>query len=400
MPVLRPLLYACLCRAFGRVKVVHEGEACQASLAAGQWPFDGPTLEVHSWGETYAVCCPFCGDTRYRLYVNHRWALRDERVGSDNLWMAKCFNEDCLRNLNLLFRLRTLVLEEGRFSSGDQGADLVLPGAPRQHRGQPGRPAMLPGPITRLDRLVPDHPARAYLEGRGFDSALQYGVAYCAEPAWSYPMTLNRLILPVQLHGKLVGWQARCVGERDWSGGVPKYYTMPGMKTSQTLYNFDRAARCPFVVLTEGATDVWRFGPEAVALFGKNLSEAQFELIAGVPAWREGCVIVLLDGDAKEEGRKIKKRLARWARHAVWLGLPEGWDPGRYSTERLREVVFSGARRSGIDLTALKATSIEGPAAADAKVGLLACAPGNSPGPDTNMAVGTTTVVPPSPGTA
>ncbi len=59
-----------------------------------------------------------------------------------------------------------------------------------------------------------------------------------------------------------------------------QYYTMPGFKKTQHLYNYDQAKQFPFVSICEGVSDVWRFGSEAVALFGKNASSTQLDLIA------------------------------------------------------------------------------------------------------------------------
>ncbi len=32
-------------------------------------------------GEEYSTSCPFCGDTRGRLYVNHLWGTKDKFTG-------------------------------------------------------------------------------------------------------------------------------------------------------------------------------------------------------------------------------------------------------------------------------------------------------------------------------
>src|SRR4051794_18793914 len=81
-------------------------------------------LQVDHFGEQYRVCCPFCPDTRKRLYINHRWGLFDERTRSKNLWLAKCYNEDCLK---CSLRRRSLyndVFDD--FADGTE--DMLIPG--------------------------------------------------------------------------------------------------------------------------------------------------------------------------------------------------------------------------------------------------------------------------------
>src|SRR5262245_56150333 len=75
--VLRPLLYHELHRAFGRVRVVHAGEPCVADVVHSPASRSGRRLQIIEWGESYAVDCPYCGDARGSLYVNHFWSPFD-----------------------------------------------------------------------------------------------------------------------------------------------------------------------------------------------------------------------------------------------------------------------------------------------------------------------------------
>src|SRR5262249_5133737 len=146
-----------------------------------------------------------------------------------------------------------------------------------------------------------------------------------------------------------VGWQARYIGGEP-PGGVPKYYTMPGMAKGECLYNFDLASAHPFVVVCEGVTDAWSFGPEAVALFGKKLSGPQARLIAST--WGQGAVIILLDGDASEEALEAHDALGSSVRKKVIVQLPPEQDPGGLPRDGLRQLVFREALRQGVDLGA------------------------------------------------
>ena len=111
--------------------------------------------------------------------------------------------------------------------------------------------------------------------------------------------------------------------------------TCPGMRQSQLLYGLDQANGLGFAVLVEGPTDAWRYGPGAVAAFGKSVSPAQLELLRA----SFDDVVVLLGGDAREESRAAADRLAALVRRAVLVRLREGVDPGSLPRARLRSIV-------------------------------------------------------------
>lgn len=97
---LRPELYRRLVYVFGEVRVVNEGQEMDAEIEEDPCCPGEKRLRIDSYGESYAVSCAFCTDTRLRLYIRHRWNLYVPALRSWNIWLAKCFNEDCLANYN------------------------------------------------------------------------------------------------------------------------------------------------------------------------------------------------------------------------------------------------------------------------------------------------------------
>ena len=61
------------------------------------------------YGETYKVSCPFCSDTRQRLWINHHWGVRDEKTNDDLLHLAHCFNDDCINTREVQKELHAMV---------------------------------------------------------------------------------------------------------------------------------------------------------------------------------------------------------------------------------------------------------------------------------------------------
>ena len=312
-------------------------------------------LLVEDSGEEYVVSCPFCSDTRYRLTVNHRWGLKDPTSDSLNLWLLHCYNEDCQsikENRDDLFRM----VYGGYVGAGSLPLQRVTKGKTQT------RKMTYPGAMWLLDDMKarsPNHAAIEYLEARLMDPvylAKRFGVAFCSD---SSGVAHNRIVAPVFYEGKLVGWQARSLGEP--RGGTPKWYTSPGMKRGQVIYNFDTAKNYKTKVIVEGPPDVWGFGPQAMGIFGKSMANKQRKLLRSCT--KDGDVIVImLDPDQHADERhkthhieKLKEQLessSTFAGRVVTVYLPSGSDPGELERGYMRQLTKEAAARQGLELPA------------------------------------------------
>lgn len=347
---LNPALYRRLERLFGTVRIGGEGESLLAKPYID--PVLGvPRLAISHAGEYYEVVCPYCTDTRYRLWINHAWGQKD---GHNRFmtFLAVCYNEDCL-------------------SSEENRADLIekLTGSENwlsQVKLRPGKivpeeacEVVWPGCVKPLAKLLPDHPANRYLMLRHFDPdklSKLYDVRYCSES--QYVLARNRIIIPIWAGGKLRGWQARHIGELPWKDPAkkrdlpPKYFSAPGSHfRSKTLYNFDRARQWQTGVIVEGPADVWSFGSMAMGCFGNTLTPIQTRMFLSVFRKRTG--VLLLDPEEYESKRTRKtiEELKR-AMHGKFAAvkLPDGTDPGSLDREYLRRYVQVRAAEVGVEV--------------------------------------------------
>lgn len=335
--VLRPYLFSKLRFLFRNVKIINQGQPFNAALEFSPLAKLKKRKVPTDYGETYVVNCPYCNDTRQRLYINHRWGYFDEETETRNWWLVKCFNEeDCLATHEKRMEFATKVFNETGVSSGiirdvvTKNVVIKPPGALKS--------AILPGKVTPLKELVKQHPAVIYLESRGYDVeelADRYDISYCYDSLREYPLALNRLIIPVRHNDVLVGWQARLIGDPP-RRSVPKYYTMPGFRKSETLYNLDAAKQNNYAVLVEGPADVWRFGCEAVAALGCNVTKRQLDLLAN----HFSTVVVLLDGDAEKAATDNFNKLRTRIKNTFKVILPNQQDPGDYDRASLREAIY------------------------------------------------------------
>lgn len=347
MAILNNALYSALTESFGDVTVACEGEPC-----AGRYCYDDASrvvFDMQVGGEYYRVNCPFCNDTRKRLWVHHRWGAGTlERPDDKFWWAAICYNENCLSIPANRHALSSRVLRSvGRELHARDTVE-----CPTQFV-RPTGDVEDPGVCVPLTQLPMDHPANMYVLSRGFTAEYlvnNYGVSYCTQAKPEYSPATGRLIFPIFAGGIKVGWQGRYVGDLNWKNtGIAKYYTMPHFHKRQYLYGMDAAKALPFVVITEGVTDVCAIGAGAVALLGKSMSAAQAVIVA--THWNK--IVILLDEDAYIESEALYSRLRNTA-DVIRVQLPPGADPAQMAhldPEYLWDLIYGTAVHAGVALT-------------------------------------------------
>jgi hypothetical protein len=326
-----PTLFRQLQALFGTVRIANEGAPFQTKALSQ--PDGTKKIRKISGGEEYHVCCPFCGDKRYRLYVNHAWGL-DAQYKLPTSQLVICHNEHCedneIEGEPFKKNPKEYIRAHLKPYLSDIKMGLVrLKTATVDEENAYSTPLEFPKEewCTRLDWLPSSHPAAKYLAGRRFNPVLlarDWGVVY----ANKYPVTRDgkeygwlagRLFIPTT-----GGWQARDVT----GGDKVKYFSCPGWKKSRTVYNIERARNHKLAVLCEGVTDVWRVGMPGICIFGKLASKWQLEQISA----NFTAVAVLLHEDAFEvvkpgkvpDGRATVLALRRTIPTVFTVRMPDG----------------------------------------------------------------------------
>lgn len=350
---LCPELYRLLQIAFGEVKITHEGEEMNFTKQL-YFDKDGEQrigLNVIDRGETYRICCPFCSDQnskKFRCWINYKWGREDLVTGTRNLNLVHCFNENCFAERENRYQLYRIVFQDGRW----KGMKLELNSGIIKSKRQP----LLPGPVLTLDRLQDDHYSKIYLRNRGYDPnglGKHLGVGYCAEAVEEFHYASNRIVIPMLMDNKLIGWQARYIGDPDWRKfRVLKYYTMPDMDRAHFLYNYDNARISPYVILTEGVTDVWSVGKPCVATLGKTISRGQKDKI--IQTWGKGLVMIYLDPDAEADALALYDDLKPHVNSVLIVKSSDGFDPGANTPDKCWNDILASCKSSGVDLPSFK----------------------------------------------
>lgn len=298
--------------------------------------------QVNDGGEYYRINCPYCRETRKRLWVSHIFGTPDAN-GRMMRFLACCYNENCLSQYENFqdFCNRTLGLQN--VNVRDRQAFEIRETWPTDDASTQ---AVMPEeviPLTQLMAAMPNHEAVRYMcDERGYSYAelQKYEVSYCIRST-RFPAAAGRIIFPIRFQSQFVGWQGRCIGQAT-SGG--KYYTMPGMRKSHLLYNYDNAKTKPFVVVVEGVTDCHVLGDYGVAIFGKTLSALQRNIL--MATWPGRPIILLLDPDAREQTQAALEAIYHERGIAIPVILPEGFDCGSFHAPADRAALWEFIRRS------------------------------------------------------
>lgn len=336
---LNPDLYRRLQRVFGAVRISNPGVTAHVMPYRSAFGDGSVTVNVDKGGEYYLVCCPFCGDRRYRLEISY---LYNATVAGQVLrFAAHCFNENCLATAENRRRLFDTL-----YGFANRGTRATLPTVhvpvTTSEASAASRVVRPPGVVWALRDLPADHEAVDYLFlQRDFDPEYlseRFGVGYVvnATAPECYPAALA-IYIPVMQQGRLIGWQTR--KPTDKSSGYGKYFNSPGWSKASCLYNQDRAANCPVVVLVEGALDVWRVGSAGTATFGKTVSTVQARLLQQVV--RNRPLAIAYDDVAAVN--QAYERLSGLTRFPVYM--PDGMDPADHSQDAFWRLLYAAAQQ-------------------------------------------------------
>ena len=321
--VLNPYLFSALERVFGyRPRITNEGDPFTYE------PISTPRgYKMKAYGEQYAVCCPDCGDTKFRLYFHHRFGTSIADARFPGALIDLCFCQHEQRKKPKWYSILGEALSDPRVAL--ELAELAR-NAPQVVGDIEQVPSM--GEVTPLRELPRDHQANAYLIKRGYEPTY-LSDTYGACLINSHPdekihrMASGRIGFPFLINGELKCWQARL--SYDLAKGEkypPKWYFPP--KTKKVAWGYDVAKQFKGVIICEGILSAVNFGPAAIAIGGKTLVYAVRKAI--LETWDS--VFVALDPDAginhAKDEKDFQKRLIEELKREGKTVAGAQWAPG------------------------------------------------------------------------
>lgn len=191
-------------------------------------------------------------------------------------------------------------------------------------------------PYTRYYELEDILP---YFNRFSVSSFKNFNAAFCSLFPTENSMLKKKLVIPIIQNNLCLG-----VALRDTTGsfGAKWMYQPNGLKTSNILYNLDKARRmveeegCEEIILVEGIFDVWAYYEIRVrnvcAIFGSSLSSEQMKALLRLN------VKITFSFDADEAGRRCAEDAARRLKNkadTANITLPCGKDPADCTEEEL-----------------------------------------------------------------
>jgi len=227
--------------------------------------------------------------------------------------------------------------DEGRKKSRMEALrDYFTPHAPV--KDEPFATAELPDDYISIDDY-PTSEAVAYLESRGisFDLAMQRGIGFGATK------NRGRVVFPVFDPAKktqCVYWVARSyTNVEHWSECdcylcKYKYTNAPDVKRRYFIYGLEFCDDSGTICVTEGTISALNSGDNAVATFGKYVTDEQLDILSD----RADRIQVALDPDAYTKSVDLMRRLLGRGLYVEWVVLPQKKDPADIGEDRMMDL--------------------------------------------------------------
>src|SRR4030065_266632 len=192
-----------------------------------------------------------------------------------------------------------------------------------------------PVPYPPYSKLITEPLSYMNLRGIVMQDVYQYGLFYCDGGRYR-----NRIIFPVWEKGNLIFYQGRAMWD-SFDTDFVKTLSCKGSDAGRCLFNLEKAATFPNVVITEGPIDAIHVGLNAVCTWGKHITDNQINLLysSGVSS-----VTLLWDGPSKNEPLGAIPEMLRAVPRLSGIFdvkvvlLPEG-DPGMYDRNYLQNLI-------------------------------------------------------------
>lgn len=283
--MINPHLYSALCVVFGQRNVipVKQGQRGDFRFGMRTRVRNGQSENYRTIvkadnnntfvGEEFRVPCPFCHDHIPRLYINHLWGTKDKLTNSRYLWMANCWNENCMSDFENRKRLYEMVRDHAQLDAPlNQGRS-----APRD------RVADWPGDMWSFSDLVrrdPKHPAAQLAFARFWDVeelTRLFDVRVLISPRYWREQLRDRIVVPVYSGDKVMKtWTARRTHEEQ----AAKWLHCPYVGTGNAIYGLASARRHKVPAVVEGPADCWPHKGRNAGVFGKVVQNIKAKRIA------------------------------------------------------------------------------------------------------------------------
>lgn len=297
--MLNKALYQKLKQVFGEVEVLDENQPPKLHVQFDKWSFN--RSEQGSYGETYRVNCPICGDQKGHCYISalsYTCPIIDGKKLQVAPLIVHCFRRNCFRDPQAVSELSAVLKSELPLELTCEQTEETLFGEPLQED-------LRSTDMETLLKWQPDyHPLENDAPAEVLDYVAQRGIRECDIKelqigwgrCWNFKKSSfigndNWLQFPIIDQAGLRGFQSRQL--KDTSN--MKYFFDARTPKKMCLYNRARAVKFPIVAIAEGIFDALHIGRCGMAFFGFEPSKPQEKLLM-----QDGYKMVLYVPDQKK----------------------------------------------------------------------------------------------------
>lgn len=278
-------------------------------------------------GNEIHVCCPLCGDTRYRMYIN---------TVSGLVYCHNCQYKGNIVRLVADVEHIPVFMARQKIQSA---AESPVEGSLSEYLLTKHIYAT-PYTITKRSVKLPEefkllhnssscvaNQAKRYLYKRGITAQQieSHGMGYCTSGEYD-----QRVIIPIVQEDQMKFWVARRFNTTVYPKEKSPHSEFYQWKKSEVIFNLDTAVKTyNSLVICEGIFDALSWGNIGVALLGKTLYEPQLVSLLQYRDLITDGVYVCLDADATESTIKLATELSQYFETYV-ITIPEEFDDPNY----------------------------------------------------------------------
>lgn len=268
------------------------------------------------------LSCIYCDDHMNHLGIN----LENN---SFKCWI--CHEEGDVITLIKDLEGVSFIVAKNRLDDYQRGEKLKLEKPQRTRRTK----GILPEGYMEIEKGDEPEVVKRYIERRRFDLSIcqDYDLGFI-EHSEMYNL---RLIVPIYLDNDLVSYQAIDVTGK---ASIP-YLDCPEdvatVYNKHLVYGIDDQDEGQ-IIIVEGVTDKWRIGKHGRALFGKNYTKEQLNLIKRKTS-KDVKVKVLFDPDASQDGWTFANELGLFFPRVLFIDLGGTSDPADLNDNQIWEIV-------------------------------------------------------------
>ena len=294
--------------------------------------YTGDRKEIH-------ICCPVCGETRFRLYIN---------LESGALYCHNCQFKGTI--VNLVQTIEKIPYDQAQKEFQQIKRDIPIANKLSETLTQKflipefkydKRSISLPDEYQPLQDSINLTAQRAlkYLRFRSItdDQILKHQMGICSSGEY-----INRVIIPIFLEEKLKFWVARAIDRsarlKEKSPATEEYQ----FSKSEVIFNLDGAIKkYHSIVISEGIFDALSWGDIGISLLGKVLYSAQLDLLLEYKNQITEGVYIALDADAFKSATMMAETLSKYF-SVYMINIPEEFDdPNNYLRTHSRNAMWS-----------------------------------------------------------